>query len=88
MRAIVDRGEWPIDFLRFEDVIRLGPDNNQIARFFDPNDLTDTVKELMEARNEISAPEISYLFCLSEREAQRLMDRASRMSWAQLHPYA
>ena len=62
MRAIVEQGQWPVDFLQFEDVIKLGPDNHKFAQFLDPNDLTDTVKELMEARSEISAAEISYLF--------------------------
>jgi hypothetical protein len=86
--AIVERADWPRDFLRFEDVIKLGPDNNKVALFFDTNDLTDTVKELIEARNDISAAEVAYLFCLSDGEAQRLMDRAARMSWAQLRPFA
>ncbi|WP_324075851.1 MAG: hypothetical protein RSE14_03480 [Erythrobacter sp.] len=88
MKLIEEQGTWPPDFLRFEDVIRLGPDHKQVARFFDTNDLTDTVKELMEARSDISASEISYLFVLSKREASRLMDRAARMSWKQLRPFA
>lgn len=88
MKLIEEQGAWPPDFLRFEDVIRLGPDHKQVARFFDTNDLTDTVKELMEARSDISASEIAYLFVLSEREASRLMDRAARMSWKQLRPFA
>jgi hypothetical protein len=88
MKMIEERNEWPPDFVRFEDVIKLGPDHKQVARFFDTNDLTDTVKELMEARSDISASEIAYLFVLSEREAKRLMDRAARMSWKQLRPFA
>jgi hypothetical protein len=88
MKMIGEQGAWPPDFVRFEDVIRLGPDHKQVARFFDTNDITDTVKELMEARSEISASEIAYLFVLSEREASRLMDRAARMSWKQLRPFA
>ena len=88
MKAIAQQGAWPPDFLRFEDVIRLGPEHKQVARFFDTNDLTDTVKELMEARSDISASEIAYLFVVSEREAERLMERAARMSWKQLRPFA
>lgn len=88
MKMIEELGEWPPDFLKFEDVIKLGPDHKQVARFFDPNDLTDTVKELMEARSDISAGEIAYLLVLSEREATRLMDRAVSMSWTQLRPFA
>ena len=86
--AIIERGQWPEEFLRFEDVIRLGPDNNAYAKFFNPDDLTDTVKELIEARSEITSGEVAYLFCLSDREAQRLMNRANKMSWAQLRPFA
>ena len=88
MKMIEEQGAWPPDFARFEDVIRLGPDHKQVARFFDTNDLTGTVKELMEARSDISASEIAYLFVLSEREAERLMERAARMSWKQLRPFA
>ena len=88
MKMIEEQGAWPADFLRFEDVIRLGPDHKQVARFFDTNDLTDTVKELMEARSDIAASEIAYLLVLSEREAKRLMDRASKTSWKQLRPFA
>lgn len=88
MKTIGEQGAWPPDFIRFEDVIRLGPDHKQVARFLDTNDLTDTVKELMEERSDISASEIAYLFVLSEREAKKLMDRAARMSWKQLRPFA
>lgn len=42
----------------------------------------------MEERSDISASEIAYLFVLSEREAKKLMDRAARMSWKQLRPFA
>ena len=87
MKMIEEGGDWPQGFLRFEDVIRLGPEHNMVARFFDTNDLTDTVKELMEARSDISASDIAYLFVLSEREARRLMDRADSMSWKQLRPF-
>ncbi len=86
--AIRERGEWPGDFLRFEDVIRLGPDNKQVCHFFNSDDLTDTVKELMEARDDITAAEISYLFCLSEEEARHLMHKAANTSWATLRPFA
>ena len=86
--AILKRSEWPQEFLRFEDVIRLGPENKAFAKFFNPDDLTDTVKELMEARAEITAGDVAYLFCLSDRDAKRLMDRASKMTWAQLRPFA
>ncbi|WP_086735002.1 hypothetical protein [Erythrobacter colymbi] len=88
LKMIEEQGAWPPDFVRFEDVIRLGPHHGQVARFFDTNDLTDTVKELMEVRSDISASEIAYMFVLSEREAERLMDRAARMSWKQLRPFA
>jgi hypothetical protein len=88
MKMIEERNEWPPDFVRFEDVIKLGPDHKQVARFFDTDDLTDTVKELMESRSDISAGDIAYLFVLSELEARRLMDRAASMSWKQLRPFA
>ncbi|QPD00152.1 hypothetical protein [Qipengyuania soli] len=88
MQKISAQNEWPPDFLSFEEVIKLGPDNSHVATFFDANDLTDTIKELMEARAEITASEVAYLFCLSEREAKRLMDRARRMTWSQLRPFA
>ena len=86
--AILEQGSWPADFLQFEDVIRLGPAHKQVCRFFDTDDLTCTVKELIEARENISASELAYLLCLSESEARRLMDRAGKMSWAQLRPFA
>ncbi len=88
MKMIVEQDAWPPDFLRFEDVIRLGPDHKQVARFLDINDLTDTVKELIEARSDISVSEIAYLFVFSENEAKKLMDRAAVMSWKQLRPFA
>ena len=88
MRRVVERNDWPSDFMVFEDVIRLGPDNNQACHFCDTDDLTDTVKELMEAREEISSGEVAYLFCISGREAERLMDKAAKTSWAKLRPFA
>ena len=88
MRTIVEQGKWPPQFLRFEDVIKLGPDNNQVAHFIDPNDLTDTVKELIEARDELTPASVAYLFCLSERRAAKLIKRANKMTWAQLRPFA
>ena len=87
-KAIVEQGQWPEEFLHFENVIRLGPDNNSTAHFLNPDDLTDTVKELIEARSDIAAGDVAYLFCLTDREAARLMDRANKMSWSQLRPYA
>ena len=88
MRGLVEQGEWPSDFMAFEDVIRLGPDNQQVCQFLNTDDLTDTVKELMEAREDISSSAIAYLFCLSEREAERLMAKAAKTSWAKLRPFA
>jgi hypothetical protein len=88
MRRLLERNEWPADFMAFEDVIRLGPDNQQVCQFLNTDDLTDTVKELMEAREDISSDEVAYLFCLSERDAERLMDRAAKTSWAKLRPFA
>ncbi len=88
MAALAEHGDWPVDFLRFEDVIRLGPDNKQVAYFVNPDDLTSTVKELIEARRDISPKEVAYLFCLSERKALQLMKKAGRMSWAQIFPFA
>ena len=88
MQKILAQSQWPPDFLSFEEVIKLGPDNSHVAAFFNPNDLTDTIKELMEARAEITATEVAYLFCLSEHQAKRLMDRATRMTWSQLRPFA
>ena len=87
MEAIVKQGVWPPEFLKFEDVIKLGPDNNKAAHFFNVDDLTDTVKELLEARSDISAADVAYLFCLPNKRAARLMKRASEMSWAQLRPF-
>ena len=88
MDQIVRHDAWPNDFLRFEDVIRLGPDSGEVAVFFYPNDLTDTVKELIEDRADISIQEISYLLCVPEKTASKLMRRAGKMSWSDLHPFA
>ena len=88
MRGITEQNEWPPKFLQIEEILRLGPDHGEVAIFLNPDDLTDTVKELIEARQTISLKEVAYLFALQENEAQRLMDRATRMSWAQLRPFA
>jgi hypothetical protein len=50
--------------------------------------LIDTVKELLDARKEISPSDVAYLFCISEREAERLMEKAAKTSWAKLRPFA
>ena len=87
-KRIIEQNLWPREFLSLEGVIKLGPDNKQVACFLNPDDLTDTVKELIEARSEITVAEVAYLLNLSDRVAAKQMLRASKMSWAQLRPFA
>ena len=85
---IVEEDEWPTDFLRWEDVIGLGVRLGLTCRFFDPNDLTDTVKELIEDREDITGAEIARLLNLDENVAEHLISRAENTSWSELRPWA
>ena len=75
LMAIVEDNRWPDDFMRFEDVLRLGPDSGMGAIFLNPLDATETVAELVADRPDITPHEVAYLLCLSPREATRLMNR-------------
>jgi hypothetical protein len=85
---ILEFGAWPSDFLKFEDVIRLGPDNGSFSVFLDPHAHLVTIKQLVEERRDISAADVAYLLCLSEKEAGMLMAKARKTSWSVLLPFA
>ena len=87
MDQIVLHDVWPNDFMRFEDVIRLGPENAKFAVFLNPKDLTDTVQELFDDRPDISAKELSYLLCVPERKASRLMRQAQKTGEWKFWPF-
>ena len=88
LTSILQQDDWPPDFLRFEDVIRLGPDHEQVCYFMNPSDLNYTVKELIWDRPDITSEDIAYLLCLSRRRAERLLRKARGTGWAWLRPFA
>ncbi len=75
MRGIVERSQWPEDFLHYERVLRIERQSGKIAQFLDPHSpaLVDTVAELRRERPDISVDDIAYALAVSAKSAARLV---------------
>ncbi|WP_010544929.1 hypothetical protein [Sphingomonas elodea] len=83
MHAILALSQWPEDFLRFEQVLRLEREAGQVACFLDPRSpaLVDTAHDLRRARPEISVADIAYALAISTGQAERLFRPRRWFSW-------
>lgn len=74
MREIVDHSRWPDDFIRYEQVLRLGRQSGKIAQFLDPRSpaLVETARDLRRERPEISIEDIAYVLAIPVKSAARL----------------
>ena len=72
--AILDGGDWPVDFLTYERVLALGRAMSSPPRFLDAfaHSLQWTVEDLRKARPGITSKEIAYLLGLTDRHAWQL----------------
>jgi hypothetical protein len=77
LRRIREDGDWPDDFLTYEQVLRLGAESGKTCRFLDAMSLSLiwTVEDLRRERRDISADEIAYLLAVSTMHAKRLLTR-------------
>ena len=77
LHEIVHRSHWPDDFLRYEQVLRLGRESGRIAQFANPHDpaLIDTVSDLRRERRDISAEDIAYVLAIPHKAAAQLLAR-------------
>jgi len=75
MGAIVEQSHWPVDFLRFEQVLRLEREAGQTAHFLDPRSpaLVDTAKDLRRPRPDISIEDIAHVLAIPVGNARRLL---------------
>jgi hypothetical protein len=70
--------EWPPDFLKFAEVLRVGRERGHSFLFDDPESpaLVDTVVDLAREENEISVSRIAWLLQIERSHAQRLAELA------------
>jgi hypothetical protein len=75
MHEIVEHSRWPDDFLRYEQVLRLGRQSGKIAQFLNPLSpaLVQTVSDLRRERAGISIEDIAYVLAISTESAARLL---------------
>jgi hypothetical protein len=75
-RAIADEGQWPDEFLTYEQVLRLGRTMSTPWRFVDPRSpaLVYPAEDLRRERPNITVEEIAYLLAISVPDAARLSD--------------
>lgn len=76
---LILEGDWPDDFLTYEQVLRLGVEAGRTCRFFDPLDssLVWTVEDLRRQRPAITAEEIAYLLAVPVAVADKLIERTN-----------
>lgn len=76
LREIVDDSRWPGDFVRYEQVLRLGRESGCIARFADPRDpaLIHTAHDLRRERPDISLEDIAYVLAIPSSAAAQLLE--------------
>jgi hypothetical protein len=79
VKGIINHSRWPDDFLRYEQVLRLGRQSGQVARFLDPRSpaLIDTANDLRRERPEISLEDIAFALAISVPQAMRLFREPS-----------
>lgn len=75
VREIIEHSQWPDEFLRYEQVLRIGRNSGRIARFLNPRDpaLIDTANDLRRERPDISAEDIAYVLAIPLSAAVRLL---------------
>ena len=78
MQGIIEKSQWPDDFLRFEQVLRLERQSGRIAQFLDPRSpaLLDTANDLRRERPEIPVEDIAFVLAISVADASRLFRKA------------
>lgn len=66
MRAIENADQWPLDFDRYRDLLRLGLSNGRSVRFVDPlnSSLVETIADLAKEHPGVSLSEIAPLLNL------------------------
>jgi hypothetical protein len=78
-QAIIDHGQWPDEFLTYEQVLRLGRTMSKPWTFLDPRSpgLVWTAEDLRRERPDISFDEIAYLLAIPVPDAIRLLQKPS-----------
>lgn len=78
-QAIIDLGQWPDEFLTYEQVLRLGRAMSKPWTFLDPRSpgLVWTAEDLRRERPDISFDEIAYLLAISVSDATKLLQKPS-----------
>jgi hypothetical protein len=74
----IDRGTWPPDFRRYEDVLRLGRDRGHNWTYIDSHSpsLLATIDDLLGERPEITIDEIARLLNIDSAHASELVSMA------------
>ena len=82
IEALQGRSEWPADFAKFAEVLRLGRDLGHRSIFVDPESaaLIYTVEDLAREEDGISVSRIASLLQIDLPHAQRLADLAERQA--------
>lgn len=77
LEEIVNLSRWPDDFLRYEQVLRLGRQSGETAHFLNPQSpaLVKTVDDLRRERPEIPCEEIAYILDISLELVEKLIRR-------------
>jgi hypothetical protein len=75
MEEVVELSRWPDDFLRYEQILRLGRQSGKTAHFFDSQSpaLVQTVDDLRRERPEISLEDIAYALDISVESTVKLI---------------
>ena len=75
MERIVQASDWPNDFVRFEQVLRLERESGKVASFLNPRDpaLVYTVADLRRERPDISIEDVAFVLAISKESAAHLM---------------
>ena len=73
--AIVKSGQWPDEFMTYEQVLRIGRTMSTPWTFLDPRSpgLVWTAEDLRRERPDISFAEIAYLLAIPDADAARLL---------------
>lgn len=73
-KMIVDKGDWPDEFITYERVLRLGRTMSKAWTFADPQSpaLVWTAADLRRERPDISIEEIAYLLAIPVSQAANL----------------
>ncbi|MDI1297500.1 MAG: hypothetical protein PSY12_16760 [bacterium] len=74
-QAIIEKGQWPDEFMTYEQVLRLGITMSKPWTYLDPRSpaLVSTAEDLRRERPDISLDEIAYLLAIPVPDAARLL---------------